>query len=177
MYICWWTCTVLQQKAISVNYNKNMGYVDKVDRITNTYSISHQTWKWAEILYFHLLNLMILNSFILLCITVTSRLSSRPCRKHAGACCKGSPSPTVSHRFTPCSVNYNISPRGGHLLSLANLLSQENKLACLFSTWEVHQVQEMQCWIVDSQVLWRVPLEGKIHLDDVEVNALYTSSR
>jgi hypothetical protein len=52
--------------AIAVNYNKNMGYVVKVDRMTNTYSISHRTWKWTQILYFYLINLMILNSFVLL---------------------------------------------------------------------------------------------------------------
>jgi hypothetical protein len=73
--------------------------------------------------------------------------------------------------------NYNISSRVGQLTSLANLFSQVNELSCLFSLWEVHQVQEIQRWIVDSQVLWGVPLEGKIRLDDVQVKALYTSSR
>jgi hypothetical protein len=43
-----------------------MGYVDKGDRMTNSYSISRRTWKWAKKLFFHLLDLTILNSHILL---------------------------------------------------------------------------------------------------------------
>ncbi|PNF24699.1 hypothetical protein B7P43_G17356 [Cryptotermes secundus] len=56
--------------AIVVDYNKHMDYVQKVDRMANSYSIS-QTRKWTNKLFFHLLDLMILNSFILLCETVT----------------------------------------------------------------------------------------------------------
>jgi len=40
--------------------------VDKSDCKTNTYSISRQTWKWTKKLYFHLLDLTVLNSYILL---------------------------------------------------------------------------------------------------------------
>jgi hypothetical protein len=49
---------LLQQKAISMtniknaikpeiiaDYSKHMGYVDKTDRMTDSYSISHWTWK------------------------------------------------------------------------------------------------------------------------------------
>jgi hypothetical protein len=72
VYICWLTFMLLQQKAISIkpaivaNYNMHMGYVDKADRMTNSYSISRRTWKWMKKLFFHLLDLTILNSFILL---------------------------------------------------------------------------------------------------------------
>jgi hypothetical protein len=156
--------------AIVADYNKPMGYVDNMDRMTNSYSISHWTRKWTKILFFHLLNLMILNRFILLCETVISRLSSYPCAKHAVACCKGSPSSTVHHRLTPCSVNYNISTRGSQLTSLASHLSEENELSCLFCTWEEekhpHKVQEMQCWSVDPRVLQGIPHEGEIRRDD-----------
>jgi hypothetical protein len=104
------------------------------------------------------------------CESVTSRLLSRPCAKHAGPCCKGSPSPTTPHRSTPCSVNYNILPRGGQSPSLANLLSQENKLWCLFCMWEekqhLHKAREMQRWTVCSWGFQGVP---KIQLDDAGV--------
>jgi uncharacterized membrane protein len=30
------------------DYNHLMGYVEKDDRITNTYSISHRPWKWTK---------------------------------------------------------------------------------------------------------------------------------
>jgi len=49
---------------IVMDYNHHMGYVDKGDRKTNSYSISRRTFKWTKKLFFHLLNLAILNSYI-----------------------------------------------------------------------------------------------------------------
>ena len=50
---------------IMMDYNHHMGYVDKGDRMANSYSISRRTFKWAKKLFFHLLDLDILNSYIL----------------------------------------------------------------------------------------------------------------
>ena len=50
---------------IVVDYNNHMGYVDKGDRMANSYSISRRTFKWTKKLFFHLLDLAILNSYIL----------------------------------------------------------------------------------------------------------------
>jgi len=50
---------------IVMDYNHHMGYVDKGDRIANSYSISRCTFKWMKKLFFHLLDLAILNSYIL----------------------------------------------------------------------------------------------------------------
>jgi len=50
---------------IVVDYNCHMGYVDKGDRMANSYSIKHCTWKWTKKLFFHLFDLTILNSYIL----------------------------------------------------------------------------------------------------------------
>ena len=47
------------------DYNKHMGYVDLSDRMANSYNISRRTWKWTKKLFFHLLDLTILNSFII----------------------------------------------------------------------------------------------------------------
>jgi hypothetical protein len=52
--------------VIIQDYNEHMGYMDKSDRMTNTYSISRRTWKWTKKLFFHLLDLTVLNSYILL---------------------------------------------------------------------------------------------------------------
>jgi hypothetical protein len=52
--------------AIVESYNTHMGYVDKSDRMANSYSISRRTFKWTKKLFFHLLDLAILNSWILL---------------------------------------------------------------------------------------------------------------
>jgi hypothetical protein len=47
-------------------YNRHMGYVGKGDRMANSFSISRRTHKWPKKLFFHLLNVAILNSYILL---------------------------------------------------------------------------------------------------------------
>ncbi|PNF30391.1 hypothetical protein B7P43_G13252, partial [Cryptotermes secundus] len=53
-------------KPATVADYKHMGYVDKADRMANSYSISRQTWKWTNKLFFHFLDMTMLNSFILL---------------------------------------------------------------------------------------------------------------
>jgi hypothetical protein len=40
-------------------------HIGYVDRMANSYSISKKTWKWTKKFFFHLLDLTILNSYIL----------------------------------------------------------------------------------------------------------------
>ena len=47
-------------------YNWHVGYVDNSDRMATSYSISPHTLKWTMKLFFHLLDLTVLNSWILL---------------------------------------------------------------------------------------------------------------
>jgi hypothetical protein len=47
------------------DFNHHVGCIDKGDRMTNSDSIS-QTWKWMKTLFLCLLDLVILNSYILL---------------------------------------------------------------------------------------------------------------
>jgi hypothetical protein len=47
------------------DYTSRMGYVDLSDTMANSYSISKKTWKWTKKFFLHLLDLTILNSFIL----------------------------------------------------------------------------------------------------------------
>jgi hypothetical protein len=47
------------------DYNRHMGYVDLGDRMTHSYSIQRRTWRWTKKLFFHLLDMTILNSFLL----------------------------------------------------------------------------------------------------------------
>ncbi|KAG8239258.1 hypothetical protein J437_LFUL010648 [Ladona fulva] len=65
--------------AIVEDYNRHMGYVDKSDRMANSYSISRRTWKWTKKLFFHLLDLTILNAYITLS-SVRSGMSHRSFR-------------------------------------------------------------------------------------------------
>ena len=57
-----------------------MGYVYKGDRIANGYSISHRAFKWMKKLFFHLLDLAILNSYILLFSCGGKKMSHRDFR-------------------------------------------------------------------------------------------------
>jgi hypothetical protein len=46
-------------------YNTHMGYDDKSDRMSNSYGICRRTWKWKKKLFFHFLDLSVLNAFLL----------------------------------------------------------------------------------------------------------------
>jgi hypothetical protein len=46
---------------IVVGYSRHMGYVDMGDRMANSYFIGRCTWKWTKKLFFHQLDLAILN--------------------------------------------------------------------------------------------------------------------
>jgi len=43
-------------------YSRHMGYVDNSDRMSNSYSIIRRTFKWTTKLFFHFLELTVLNS-------------------------------------------------------------------------------------------------------------------
>jgi len=45
-------------------YNQHTGYVDNSDRMANSYSMSRCTFKWTTKLFFHFLDLTVLNSWI-----------------------------------------------------------------------------------------------------------------
>ena len=47
-------------------YNRHMGYINNSDHMANSYSMSQCTFKWTTKLFFHFLDLTVLNSWILL---------------------------------------------------------------------------------------------------------------
>ena len=51
--------------CVTEDYNTHMGYVDKSDRMVNSYRIARRTWKWTKKLFFHLTDTAILNAFLL----------------------------------------------------------------------------------------------------------------
>jgi hypothetical protein len=51
---------------IVARYKRHMGYVDNSDRMANSYSVCRRSYKWTAKLFFHLLDLTVLNSWILL---------------------------------------------------------------------------------------------------------------
>ena len=46
------------------DYNVYMGFVDKSDRMVNSYGIARRTWKWTKKLFFHL-DMTILNALLI----------------------------------------------------------------------------------------------------------------
>jgi len=44
-------------------YNWHMGYINNSDHMTNSYSMSRSTFKWTTKLFFHFLDLTVLNSW------------------------------------------------------------------------------------------------------------------
>jgi hypothetical protein len=65
---------------IVADYSRHRGFVDKGDRIANSYSICHPTVKWTKTLSFHLFNLAILNSYIHLSSCGGKKISHRDFR-------------------------------------------------------------------------------------------------
>jgi hypothetical protein len=57
--------------AIVADYNCHMGHVDSTDRMANSYTASRPTWK----LFFHLLDVAIANSYILLSSSGEKKIS------------------------------------------------------------------------------------------------------
>jgi len=47
------------------DYNSYMRFVDKSDRMVNSYGIACRTWKWTKKLFFHLTDMTILNKFLI----------------------------------------------------------------------------------------------------------------
>ena len=65
---------------VVMDYNHHMSYVDKGDRMAKSYSISRRTFKWTKKLFFHLLDLAILNSYILYSSCGGKKISHRDFR-------------------------------------------------------------------------------------------------
>jgi len=63
--------------AIVADYSRHMGHVDNADRMANSYKASHRTWKWTKKLFFYLLDLAIVNGYILLSSCGWKKISHR----------------------------------------------------------------------------------------------------
>jgi cytosine/adenosine deaminase-related metal-dependent hydrolase len=63
--------------AIVTDYNHHTEHVDNADRMATSYMGSHQTWKWKNKLFFHLLDLATLNIYILLSSCGGKKIANR----------------------------------------------------------------------------------------------------
>jgi len=74
-----------------MDYNHHMGYVGNGDGMASSYSISCHTFKWTKKLFFYLLDLGILNSYILHSSCGGNKISHRdfsiyPHEEYVGTC-------------------------------------------------------------------------------------------
>ena len=65
---------------VVAHYNHHMGHVHNSDRLANSYTASRRTWKRTRKLFFHLLDLAIVNSYILLSSCGGKKISHRDFR-------------------------------------------------------------------------------------------------
>ena len=56
---------VISKPAVVEDYNQNMGGVDKSDQFVLYYGFAHRTRKWYRRVFFHMLDLSIVNAYIL----------------------------------------------------------------------------------------------------------------
>ena len=74
--------------AIVADYNHYTEHVDNAGRMANSYTASRRTWKWTKKLFFNLLDLAIVSSYILLSLCggkkISHRFSARPYQTDAG---------------------------------------------------------------------------------------------
>jgi hypothetical protein len=75
--------------AIVADYKSRMGHVDNTDSMANSYMASRRRWKWTKKLFFHLLDLAIVNSYVLLSSwrweeNFTQIFSTHPCQRDVG---------------------------------------------------------------------------------------------
>ena len=60
-----WHTKVVPQPQVISNYNKYMNAVDRSDQILATNNVLHKCMKWWKTLFFHLIDIAVVNSFIL----------------------------------------------------------------------------------------------------------------
>lgn len=60
-----WSTKVVQQPQAIASYNKYMNGVDRSDQILATNNVSRKCIKWWKTLFFHLIDIAVVNSFIL----------------------------------------------------------------------------------------------------------------
>ena len=60
-----WSTKVIQQPKAIANYNKYMNAVDRSDQILATNNVLRKCMRWWKTLFFHLIDIAVVNSFIL----------------------------------------------------------------------------------------------------------------
>ncbi|GFS93137.1 piggyBac transposable element-derived protein 4 [Trichonephila clavipes] len=65
VYLCEKEKLTTTKPKVVADYNKHMGYVDLGDRMSSTYSFARRTRKWTKKLFFSLIDIAVLNAFLM----------------------------------------------------------------------------------------------------------------
>ena len=60
-----WSTKVIQQPKAIATYNKYMNAVDRSDQVLATNNVLRKCLRWWKTLFFHLIDIAVVNSFIL----------------------------------------------------------------------------------------------------------------
>lgn len=60
---------------VLVDYNQNMNCVDKLDQLKSTYELDRKSHKWRHRIFFHCIDVCVVNSFIIYNMTAQKRMS------------------------------------------------------------------------------------------------------
>ena len=60
-----WSTTTVQQPEVFHMYNRYMNAVDRSDQILATHNVQRKCMRWWKTLFFHLVDMAVVNSFIL----------------------------------------------------------------------------------------------------------------
>jgi hypothetical protein len=126
------------RSQIVADYSRHMGYVDKGGRMANSYSICRRTLKWTKKLFFHLFDLAILNSYILL------------------SSCRGK---KISHRDFRFALVRNMLAQAGYERTVPRPLGRRPSAAAQISRldaagskhWPIPCVKQVRCRVCSAR--------------------------
>ncbi|GFV61118.1 piggyBac transposable element-derived protein 4 [Trichonephila clavipes] len=135
---------------IVADYNKNMGYVDLGDRMASTYSFARRTRKWTKKLFFSLIDIAVLNAFLMFksCRT-SSKFSLKEFRMNLITSLIGK----INHKNAEHSVTKKAGTNDN---TFSHWPFDEKKRSRSF---EPHEVDSM-IWLVSTLILRKSPLGG-----------------
>jgi hypothetical protein len=119
------------KSATIQDYNQHMGYVDKND----TDSISRRAWKWTKKLSFHLLDLTVLNSYIIL-HSFCSKLCYRGSRLNLIRDFIQEGERVLGTQIIPQSANPFYQPAGSQTRSALARERDKAQVSCMFRAKE-----------------------------------------
>ena len=109
---------VVQKPAVIEDYNMYMGGVDKSDQLVTYYGFRRCSKKWWKRAFFHLIELAMVNAYILYCCNTPKREQLTHLRFRLAVAssllCDAQPIPPLQHIPSPAAANVPLRLTGRH---------------------------------------------------------------